>query len=156
MPIPERVKQFLEINQVSFEVVPHPHAPSANRTAQAAHVPGDRLIKAVVLKDEGGYLVAVLPATRRLKLARLHRELGRSLGLATESELGDLFQGCEPGAVPALALAYGVDTVLDISLVDKDPVYLEAGDHESLIRLAGDRFLGLVGGAPRGDFSEHL
>jgi Ala-tRNA(Pro) deacylase len=33
------------------------------RTAEASHVSGERLAKAVVLRRDGGYMLAVLPAS---------------------------------------------------------------------------------------------
>ena len=66
-------------------------------TAAEAHVPGDRLIKCVVIEDYQGYLLVALPSTHRLELGQLHRQLQRNLGLATESELVGLFKDCEIG-----------------------------------------------------------
>jgi len=51
-------------------------------------------------------------------LGAVHRQLNRELGLATDRELVELFKDCEPGALPPLGLAYGIDTILDESLVD--------------------------------------
>jgi Ala-tRNA(Pro) deacylase len=156
MSVATTLKDFLDNRGVEYQVASHPHTPSANRTAQAAHVPGDRLAKAVLLEDAGHYLLAVLPATRRLQLGRLHHALGQHVGLATEAEVAQIFTDCERGAVPALGTAYGVETLLDDALAGQDEVYLEAGDHESLVRLSGESFRGLLGEVRRGDFSAHV
>jgi Ala-tRNA(Pro) deacylase len=58
--------------------------------------------------------------------------------------------------VPALGAAYGMETLLDDSLAAQDDVYIEGGDHESLIHLSGESFRTLLGQARHGDFSTHV
>ncbi|MDX5332457.1 MAG: YbaK/EbsC family protein [Gammaproteobacteria bacterium] len=156
MGISTTLKQYLDDHGIAYELVRHDPTPSANRSAEAAHIPGDRLAKAVVLEDAGHYLLAALPATHRLQLARLHHELGELVGLATEREVSALFADCAPGAVPALGPAYGMETLVDSSLDTQDDIYLEAGDHESLVHLSGAAFRNLLGKARHGDFSVHI
>ena len=68
MTIAPTLAARLEQAGIQPEIVTHPHTPSASRTAQASHVSGDRVAKAVLLKDETGYLLAVLPASHHLNL----------------------------------------------------------------------------------------
>ena len=70
-------------------------------------------------------------------------------------ELLELFKDCEPGALPPLGLAYGVDTILDQSLVDAPDIYSEADDHRALVHVSGSGFLKLMANAPRGQISYH-
>jgi Ala-tRNA(Pro) deacylase len=156
MAIAKTLKAFLDEHGVDYEVVMHPHTPSASRSAEAAHIPGDALVKAVVLENTGRHLLAVLPATRRLQLGRLHHVLGEHVGLATEQEMSRLFPDCETGAVPALGAAYGMETLLDDSLAAQEDIYVEGGDHESLIHMSGDSFRSLLGQVRHGDFSAHV
>lgn len=156
MAIAQTLKTFLDGHGVEYEVVKHSHTPSANRSAEAAHVPGDTIAKAVVLENAGHHLVAALPATRRLKLGRLHQTLGEHVGLATEAEMAELFPDCERGAVPALGSAYGMETLLDDTLANQDDIYIEGGDHESLIHLSGEAFRRVLGRVRHGDFSAHI
>ncbi len=48
---------------------------------------------------------------------------------------GRLFGDCEPGAVPALGDAYGIQVIWDDDLKYTSDIYIEAGDHEHLIRI---------------------
>jgi Ala-tRNA(Pro) deacylase len=156
MAVAATVKEFLEQRGVPYDIVHHTHTPTSMRTAEAAHIPGDRLAKAVLLQDDRGVLLAVLPASRHLDLDALNRLLGRQLSLTTEAEIGARFRDCEVGAVPAVGPAYGLDTVLDQSLADHPDIYFEAGDHESLVHLRGADFLNVLGSATRGHFSAHV
>ena len=75
---------------------------------------------------------------------------------ATEEEIATLFKDCEPGAVPPLGPAYGVETLLDEALASLDEVYFEAGDHEQLVHVNGEGFRNLLRGVRHGYFShEH-
>lgn len=155
MTIAASVEGYLSQAGVRYEIIAHPYASNSTHSAQAAHVPGNQLAKCVLLEDEGGYLMAVLPATHRLDLGALHQRFGRELGLATESELGSLFSDCEQGALPPLGDLYGIDAIVDQSLVGMHDVYFEAGDHRALVHVTGEDFLKLMGDAPRGRISYH-
>src|SRR5207342_3396253 len=66
MSIAPTVHQALKMKEIDHEILRHPHAASSSRVAEAAHVTGDCIAKAVVLKDEQGFVLAVLPATHRI------------------------------------------------------------------------------------------
>ena len=156
MPIAVSVQEHLIREGVKYELIEHTRTLDSAHTAQAAHVPGAQLAKGTVLKDDQGFVIAVVPATRRVDLGAIHRRFGRPLGLATENELESLFGDCEPGAVPPLGTAYGIDSMLDDSLMEESDVYFEAGDHRGLVHVSGTDFRKLMTGAPHGDISRHV
>ena len=154
MSIAITVSDFLAEHDVEYDVLLHAHTTSSGETAESSHVPGARLAKSVLLEDDQGYLMVVLPASRQVDLGELHRVLNRNLGLAMENELGHLFSDCEVGALPAIGPAYGVETIVDDSIAEQPEVYFEAGDHEQLIHVSAEVFQTLMGeGIRRGHFS---
>jgi Ala-tRNA(Pro) deacylase len=153
MKIAASLQQHLSREAVGYELIEHRRTMDSAHTAEAAHIPGAQLAKGTVLKDEDGFLIAIVPATRRVDLGAVHKRFGRPLGLATEPELAALFTDCEPGAVPPLGAAYGIDCVIDDSLMDTSDVYFEAGDHCGLIRVSGTDFRKLMKDAAHGDIS---
>ncbi|HYA37391.1 MAG TPA: YbaK/EbsC family protein [Candidatus Methylomirabilis sp.] len=156
MAVASTIKRFLKEHNVAYDVVVHRRTLSSMETAAEAHVPGDRLIKCVVIEDEAGYLMVALPSTRRLELGQLHRQLQRNLGLATERELSELFKDCDVGAIPPIGAAYGIETLVDDSLLEEDDIYFEAGDHEELIHMSGRQFQILLASARHGRYSYHV
>lgn len=150
------LKDYLTHHGIDYEVHAHPRTFDSAHTAEASHVPGDRLAKAVMLEDEQGYLMAVIPASRHVALGELHRRLARNLGLATEGELKDLFPDCELGAIPPVGKAFGVDAVVDAALFQEPVVWFEAGDHEEVVGVSGTQFKALMSEAPAGEFSQSL
>jgi Ala-tRNA(Pro) deacylase len=156
MMMAPNLQDFLAEQQVAYEVIAHPHTSSSMETAEAAHVPGDRVAKGVLLEDDGGYLLAVVPSTHHVEVGVLGRQLHRSLRLATELELKALFGDCELGAVPPVGEPYGLTSVVEDELSAQPEVYFEAGDHEHLIRLTQAEFARLMSSATMTHFSHRL
>lgn len=155
MTIASTLHQYLKQQGTNFDILRHSHTGSSLETASAAHIAEDRLAKAVVVEDDRGYLMVVIPSRHRLHLGRLHKACGRLMGLATEEELRSLFPDCELGAIPPVGTAYGIETVVDDALSRQPDVYLEAGDHEALVHLSGEQFNMLMHDMPKGQYSEH-
>ena len=153
MAIAATTGSYLEARGISFDVVPHPHSYSTRETALAAHVSPDHIAKAVILKDGQGPVMVVVPGSHWIRLGAVQQELGRELQLASEEDVAGLFPDCEPGSVPPLGQAYGVECVLDEALTSLANLYFELGDHEELAHLPGDVFLELMKGIRRGNFS---
>lgn len=153
MTIAATQQRYLIQRKAEYDLMLHPHTSSSHETAEAAHIPDDHIAKAVVVKDESDYVIVVIPASNWLNMDRLRNELNRDLHLATEDELAELFDDCEPGAVPPLGPAYGIETLLDNALISLSDVYFEAGDHEQLVHLRGQDFKALLSGARRGYYS---
>ena len=154
MSIAATVSNCLAEHDADYDVLLHAHTTNSGETAECSHIPGGQLAKSVVLQDDFGYLMVVVPASRHVDLGELHRVLNRNLGLALESDLGRLFHDCEIGALPALGPAYGVETIIDDALAEQPEVYFEAGDHEQLIHVSAEVFESLLGdGIRHGQFS---
>lgn len=140
MSINRRVQWYLESHQVEYDVLPHGHTNSMLESARAAHVPVGLVAKCVLLEDARGYVMAIVPASCRVDLDRLEEKTGRHLELASESELAEIFIGCESGAIPPIGQAYNIPTAIDESLLRIPEVYFEEGDHAGLIHVSGDDF----------------
>lgn len=135
------LKEFLSSKNVDYDNIRHRHTDTAYNSAAAAHVPAGQVCKAVVLQDaDGEFLMAVLPAANRLRLEAINRFTGKHYQLATEEQLRGLFPDCETGAVPGMGNAYKMDMLLDDGLLEMSQVYVEAGDHENLIKFDREQF----------------
>ena len=86
MSIASRLSQYLADAQVDYEVVEHFAAPSSSRTAEAAHVPGDRLAKAITQnRGQGGGAAGIVKALQNHvgvahRPERRHRRMDPVLG----------------------------------------------------------------------------
>ena len=154
MTVAPTLKKYLD-QTITYDLVQHDPTMSSTRTAEASHVPGDRLAKGVVLRRDGGYMMAILPASRHLHLPALRLHLGHRVDLASEDEIEKLFTDCERGAVPPVGECYGLDVIVDDSIDSQREVYLEGGDHTTLIRLGSEQFARLTANAWHGHFTTH-
>ncbi len=154
MAIAPTLQKYLDQN-VSYDVIPHEPTLCSMRTAEACHIPGDRLAKGIVLRRDGGFILAVLPASHHIRLADLRNQMGKDLDLADEGELDSLFRDCAHGAVPPVGECYGLDVIMDDSLQEQPEVYLESGDHETLVHMSRTQFARVMAQAEHGRFSVH-
>ncbi|MBI1732267.1 MAG: YbaK/EbsC family protein [Gammaproteobacteria bacterium] len=156
MSVSTAVQNCIIRQGIHYDVISHTATGDSMHTANAAHIPGDQLAKSVMLEDDGGFLMAVVPATHRVEFGTLRWQLDRRLGLTTEENLDRLFPDCQPGAIPPLGPIYGLETVLDESLAECEDIYFEAGDHRHVVHVSGQDFLKLLEGSGRGRFSRHV
>jgi Ala-tRNA(Pro) deacylase len=112
------------------------------------------MVKAVVLKGADGFMLALLPASRHIQFDKLRQLLGDEVNIAGEEQVETLFVDCEPGSVPALGAAYGLDVIVDDSLKGQSDVYVEGGDHANLVHLSGVSFQKLMKDARHGQFTD--
>ena len=132
-----RLDEYLSDRRIPFERLQHRPAYTAQRLAQTLHVPGREVAKTVLLRTNEGYILIVLPATRRVDLAQVRNCLGNpSAELASEDEMSRLFPDCETGALPPFGSMYQMPTLVDESLTRDDQIVFEAQDHEEAIRMA--------------------
>jgi Ala-tRNA(Pro) deacylase len=157
MAIAPSLEKYLSAEKITYDVIEHQPAMSATRVAEICKISGDRLAKAVLLRSADGYLLAILPGSHHIRFSdgTLQRLLGCDVDLASEFELGQVFQDCVSGAVPPVGACYGLDAIVDDSIEEQPEVYMVAGDHETLVHMNHMQFARLTQNAWRGRFSAH-
>ncbi|MGH2984586.1 MAG: aminoacyl-tRNA deacylase [Solirubrobacterales bacterium] len=145
----EAVTAYLDGEGVKHESVEHEERFTAASEAQASGVPPEDAAKDLILRDGDRYLLAVIPASRRLDLGKAREllEAGGSLRLATEDEIGRDFERFEVGAIPPFGALHGIPQVVDSGLLEHDRVLCSAGDHghgvlvdpDEMVRIADAR-----------------
>jgi Ala-tRNA(Pro) deacylase len=157
MSIAPTLQRYLEAESIQYDVIVHEPTMSSTRTAEACRISGNCLAKGIVLRrGSSDYVLAVLPASHHIHLADLRKQLGDDIQMAKEAEIDPLFPDCAHGAVPAVGQCYGLPLVIDDNLEMLPQVYMEAGDHQTLIRMDHSQFAHLTAGAPHARFSEKL
>jgi Ala-tRNA(Pro) deacylase len=151
MSIAPTLQRYLAAESIQYDVIPHEPTMSSTHTAQACRISGNCLAKGIVLRGgNSDYILAVLPASRHIRLPDLCDQLGHNVEMAKETEVDPLLPDCAHGAVPAVGKCYGLPVVVDDSLDTHPQVYMEAGDHETLIRMDHAQFVQLTAGAQHG------
>ncbi|HWD45746.1 MAG TPA: YbaK/EbsC family protein [Actinomycetota bacterium] len=136
------VTEYLAERGVAFEVVPHRRAFTSLQEARELGVAADEVLKTVAVRSRGKYVLAVVPASRRLDLRLVHEALEDSAArLATETELQADFPGYELGALPPLGSLLGVPLLVDPEVLSHETVLFAAGLETESIRVrAGELF----------------
>jgi Ala-tRNA(Pro) deacylase len=157
MATQNRVTHYLDEEHIHYGIVPHPHSKSSIGTAISAEIPMHQIAKAVILEDhEGKHIMAIVPADYRVSLSMISEELNRSFKLAKEAEVYQMFTDCDSGAVPPVPNAYYLEAVYDEALCTEQELYLESGDHETLIQINREDFMRLMASYKHSRFSRKV
>lgn len=157
MSISNRLYDYLDQHNVKYDTLVHNPTMNSVGTAVEAGVPMHQLAKAVILEDhEGRHLMALLPATHKINLGKLSDDLCRSFHLVKEQRVYEMFNDCEKGAIPPIGDSYNMDMVFDDLLDQQNDVYLEGGDHSTLVHLEQSEFRRLMQGHKHSRFSAEV
>ncbi|MFT5924373.1 MAG: Ala-tRNA(Pro) deacylase [Paraglaciecola sp.] len=152
-----RVIHYLDKEHIRYGIVHHTHSKSSIGTAISAEVPMHQIAKAVILEDhEGKHIMAIVPADYKVSLSMLSNELKRTFKLAKEAEVYQMFNDCDVGAVPPIPNVYHFDAVYDEELIMEQELFLESGDHETLIQLSRENFIRLMTSYKHSRFSSKV
>ena len=144
MPV-QKLKEFLNANNVKFLTISHSAAYTAQEVAASAHIPGKELAKTVMVKLDGRMAMVVLPAPDKVSLQRLKAVTGAgSVEVAVEDDFRELFPNCELGAMPPFGNLWGMNVFVDQRLREDELIAFNAGSHTELVQLAYSDFERLV------------
>ena len=153
MGIPSNIRDFLDREDIDYEILLHQRTSTLSQAADACELPIHQLARAVVLVDGQGLLMAVLPADHVLDFEALCSLLQRDLELVPGNQLANIFDHCEPRSYPPLAPVFGLDVIVDDALDALDVITFEPGIHTTLIQMSRDAYRSLLGDALSGRFS---
>ena len=124
------LQSYLDEMGVNYRASKHEDAFTAQDLAAAEHIPGRKVIKPVVVRADGEFVMCALPASYKIDLGELRQQLQcEEVQLADEGSLREIFRDCEPGAAPPIGRLYGLPTLMDESLFADDRVTFQAGTH---------------------------
>lgn len=130
------LQSYLDQMGVHYRVSRHDTAYTAQDLAASEHVPGKQVIKPVVIRADGQFVMCALPASYRVDIDELRDQLqARDVDIAEEQSLENLFPDCELGAEPPIGRMYGMPTLMDESLIADDHVTFQAGTHEDSVTM---------------------
>ena len=141
---------------IAHDMVEHEPTYTAIEEARAVREEPRFEAKTLLLCDRGTWSLAVIPANRRLDLARARRLLGGThhMRLATEDEMRAAFPAFDVGALPPVGAPLPLPEAIDVRLIYRDHVVCAAGDHNHAVRLDPRDLVRLA--EPRvGDLCEH-
>lgn len=141
----EKLKDFLDTNNVKYVTISHSPAYTAQQIAASADIPGKELAKTVIVKIDDALAMAVLPASYKVDFDSLKEAAGAGkVELASEREFENMFPECDVGAMPPFGNLYGLPVYVAESLAEDEEIAFNAGSHTELIRMSYADFENLV------------
>ena len=145
MAVSKRLKEFLDSNNVKYNIMTHKVAYTAQEVAASIDVTGWHVAKTVVCNCDGKYILLVLPAPMKVDFANLkHAVKCREMRMASEPEMENLFPETELGAEPPFGNLYNLPVYVDKGLAEMPEVVFRAGSHTETIRMAYEDYARLV------------
>lgn len=131
-----RLQNFLDQQGVNYRLSHHDPTYRSQDLAAVEHISGRKVIKPVVVRADGRWVMCALPASYRVDLNELREQLNvDQVLLADEDALGRLFPDCELGAEPPIGKLFGMPTLMDESLTADDTVTFQAGTHTDAVTM---------------------
>jgi Ala-tRNA(Pro) deacylase len=137
MEVVMNLQSYLDEHGVSYRLSRHQAAYTSQDLAASEHISGRKVIKPVVVRADGEWVMCALPASYRVDLQELREQLRASdVMLADEQTLSRLFPDCELGAEPPIGKLFGMPTLMDESLTADDTVMFQAGTHTDAVTMS--------------------
>jgi Ala-tRNA(Pro) deacylase len=128
--------EHLEQQGSAFELLPHRQAYTSTDEARALGIDAGEVLKTLAVRTGPGYVLAVIPASRRLDLHLVRDALGdHQARLASEEELARDFPGYQVGALPPLGALLGSEVFIDPEVLEHDLVVVAAGSQTESVRI---------------------
>jgi Ala-tRNA(Pro) deacylase len=130
------VTEHLEQQGAAFEVLAHRQAYTSIDEARTLGVDANEVLKTLAVRTGPGYVLAVIPAARRLDLRLVREAVGdHHARLASEEELRHDFPDYQLGALPPLGALVGANLYVDPEVLGHDTVVFAAGTQTESVKM---------------------
>ena len=133
--IPKRLINYLNDNQVQYEVLHRPEKSNDSEAMEAQSRMARFHAKVVIVKAGHQPVVMVFPLRNSIDLKGLGKFFDGSVRLETEEEFKWLFPDCAVDAIPPFGNLYGLPTFADSRLSKNEYIVFTAGTPCDYIKL---------------------
>ncbi len=132
----ERLANYLQTEGVQFTVRQHPEAYTAQEVAHVDHVPGQMVLKVVMVFADDKLAMLCLPAPYDVDFDTAKAALGaQEVRLANESEFAPKFPDCDVGAMPPFGNLYDCPVYVDEALIADERIVFNACNHQQSVEI---------------------
>jgi Ala-tRNA(Pro) deacylase len=132
------VLDYLQGRGVTFQVIPHTAASSAEEAAMIIGVDPAEMANTIALIEGLDVSLAVIPASDRLDPGAIATGICERARRADVDEIRHAFPDVEPGALPPLGLLLRVPMYVDPALIERETIVFPAGRNTQAIRIRTD------------------
>jgi len=131
----KEIIKLLDQNKIDYEKIEHEAVYTCTQAAKVRGVSEDSGAKALLLKADGKFILALLQGDRRLDSKKLKKMLGiKSFRFATPDEVIATMH-CEIGACYPFGNIVNLPTYADVNLANMESINFNAGHHEKSINM---------------------
>ena len=140
----QEIVKLLKIHNIAYEDTEHEAVYTSAQAAQIRGISASQGAKALLLKCDSGFILALLPGDRKLNSRKLKNMLNiKNLRFASPEEVKDTM-GCEIGACYPFGNLIKLPTYADNCLSTNDTISFNPGIHTHSIEMKWQDFYLLV------------
>lgn len=143
MAISKKITNYLDLKKYKYQIIEHKTTFTAWDTAQTEKVKPEDVAKALVMKADNDYLLALLPSNKNLDKPKLLKTINaqrkklkeknyKKIDLAKEAWMKKNLPG-KVGATPPFAELLKLDIYIDGSLAKNKKMYVGSGEYTESI-----------------------
>jgi len=134
------ISTTLSNSGLAYEILPQVAQGNLIDIANKSNVRLQNVARSVLLADNnGGLLLAILPASHCLDIATLERQLHRKFSPAKEAATRLIFSNCNADNLPPFSPTTVLPCIIDDSLAGQDQIYFPT-ESMQLVRMASEDF----------------
>lgn len=150
-PVVFQIVGLLEKNQLWFETFEHEPVRTSEEAAnirdgydlsQGAKA---LLIRVKVTNSDKKFAMVVLPGDKRFSAEKVKQLFqAKDVRFATVAEVAEITNGVQPGGVPPFGNVFGLEVIVDPSLLQNEKIIFNAGDKSFSIGMKSSDYKSLV------------
>lgn len=137
MAVAARLEHFLARKGISYTEQPIDQVVNLDAAVIASGQPQDQFIRATLLIDINGVVMAVHGFNSALDMDVVQQLTGRRLQPLTARQSNRLFADCDPGFQPPIGGAYDIPVLVDEDVLSYPRALMTSGNDHTLIELDG-------------------
>ena len=140
----QKILNFLNKSKVKFEIVPHKTVFTAIDKASTLKVKPESVIKTVVIKANGNFLLTLIGANRILDLEKVkkiiskfwEKEKVKKIELASEKAIKNKFKGVKEGNIPPFGNFWKMPVLIDNLIKKQKNLFVNSGDFNYSLKVS--------------------
>jgi len=145
MPVPKQIKNYLDKRGAKYAVVTHKKVYTAYDAAQTLKKKLDEIVKNLLIKTDKGFVLVLLPASKRLdlnKLKKLMNAKGKGIKKVEIPKEGVMVRllNVKPGALSAFGALHNLEVYMDKSMQKAKKAIFSSGSFTDSFEMATKEF----------------
>ena len=127
MPIPKKVKSYLDKQGIDYEEIAHKTVYTAYDAAQTLKKELKEIAKNLLIKADNTYALVIVPADKKLDLNKIKKALSaKSVSIPKEKEMIRILK-IKPGAISSFGKLHKLETLIDKAMLNTKKAIFSTG-----------------------------